>query len=220
MKLYSYYRSSSAWRVRLVLELKGLAYEYHAVNLAPGVTEQHAPQFAAINPLRQIPTLEWTENGTIVRLTQSVAICEYLEETHPDPPLLPRSPLERAYVRQLVEAVASGIQPLQNTATLAGVGKLTTPDGVREWARAAIAKGLPALEAFTEAHGGRYAVGDAVTLADAYLVPQLYNARRFELDLAPYPKLLEVDARASELPAFQRAHPDRQPDCPASASSR
>jgi maleylpyruvate isomerase len=220
MKLYSYYRSSSAWRVRTVLELKGLPYDYHPVNLAPGVCEQRAPEFASINPLQQVPTLEWTENGRVHRLTQSVAIVEYLEELHPGPPLLPRAPFARALVRQIVELVASGIQPLQNTGTLAAVGGLTSPEGVRDWARSCISRGLSALETFARASGGLYAVGDEVTLADVFIVPQVYNARRFEVPLAAYPKVVEIDARACALPAFERAHPDRQIDSPANAAAR
>jgi len=220
VKLYSYYRSSSAWRVRTVLEWKGLSYEYQAVNLAPGVSEQRAPEFAAVNPLQQVPTLEWADGERPIRLTQSVAIAEYLEETHPTPPLLPRAAVARARVRQVVELVTSGIQPLQNTATLAAVARLTTADGVREWAEGAIARGLAALETFAVAFGGLYTVGDDVTLADVFLVPQLYNARRFAVPLAPYPKLVEIDARASALPAFARAHPDRQIDSPGNATAR
>ena len=214
MKLYSYYRSSSAWRVRLVLSWKKLAYEYAAVNLAPGVSEQHAAEFSAVNPLKQIPTLEWAHGDEVVRLTQSVAICEYLEELHPEPALLPREPLARARVRQIVETVASGIQPLQNTGTLSEVTRLASADAARVWAENAIRKGLPALETFVRSHGGAHAVGDAITLADVFIVPQLYNARRFELDLSPYPKLVEIDARASALEAFVRAHPDNQIDAP------
>jgi maleylpyruvate isomerase len=220
VKLYSYYRSSSAWRVRTVLELKGLAYEYCAMNLAPGISEQRAPEFAGINPLQQVPMLEWMEHGRAVRLTQSVAIAEYLEELHPDPPLLPREPLARARVRQIVELVASGIQPLQNTSTLARVGELSTEQRVHEWAQSFIMRGLSALETFARAFGGLFAVGDDVTLADVFIVPQLYNARRFEVPLAPYPKLVEIDARASALPAFERAHPDRQIDSPTQATAR
>jgi maleylpyruvate isomerase len=214
VKLYSYYRSTSAWRVRLVLSWKQIAFEYAAVNLAPGVSAQHSEEFSSVNPLRQVPTLEWTRGKELVRLTQSVAICEYLEELHPEPPLLPREPLARARVRQLVETVASGIQPLQNTGTLAEVTRLASADAARLWAENAIRKGLPALEAFVRSHGGAHAVGDDVTLADVFIVPQLYNARRFELDLSPYPKLLEIDARASALDAFVRAHPDSQIDSP------
>src|SRR5262249_31095113 len=133
------------------------------------------------------------------------------------PPLLPPDPLSRARVRQLVELVASGIQPHQNTGTLAAVGRMTSTAGVREWARNAIGRGLMALETFACAYAGKHAVGDSVTLADAFLVPQMYNARRFEVDLSPYPKLVELDARASVLDAFRRAHADVQPDAPGRA---
>jgi maleylpyruvate isomerase len=214
MRLYSYYRSSSAWRVRIVLAWKDLAHEYVAVNLAPGISGQDSPEFVAVNPLRQVPTLEWTRGDEVVRLTQSVAICEYLEELHPEPALLPRDPLARARVRQMVETVASGIQPHQNTRTLADVTRLASPEEARVWGRNVIQRGLPALEAFVRSYGGAHAVGDAITLADAFIVPQLYNARRFEVDLSPYPKLTAVDARASALDAFVRAHPDNQIDAP------
>jgi maleylpyruvate isomerase len=220
MKLYSYYRSSSAWRVRLVLAWKKLPYEYAAVNLAPGISAQDSPEFLAVNPLKQVPTLEWARGEELVRLTQSVAICEYLEELHPEPALMPHEPLARARVRQIVETVASGIQPHQNTGTLAEVTRLTSAEGARVWAQNAILKGLPALETFVRTYGGAHAVGDTVTLADVYIVPQLFNARRFELDLSPYPRLVEVDARASLLDAFVRAHPDSQVDSPARAAAR
>jgi maleylpyruvate isomerase len=119
-----------------------------------------------------------------------------------------------------VELVASGIQPLQNTGTLTAFGRHTSPEGVRDWARSCISRGLSALETFARAFGGLYAVGDDVTLADVFIVPQLYNARRFEVPLDGYPKLVEIDARTSALPAFERAHPDRQIDSPANAGAR
>src|SRR3982751_3762844 len=122
MKLYSYYRSTSAWRVRVVLAWKGLDYEYSAVNLSPDVREQASSAYGAINPLEQVPTLEWTQGGRLHRLTQSVAIAEFLEERYPTPALLPVDALARAHVRQLVELVTSGIQPFQNSGTLAVVG--------------------------------------------------------------------------------------------------
>jgi maleylpyruvate isomerase len=117
-------------------------------------------------------------------------------------------------VRQLVELITSGIQPHHNTGTLAAVGRFTSPENVKEWARAAIARGLAALEVFAGAYAGQHFMGEAVTLADAWLVPQMYAARRFEVDVSPYPKLVELDARASAIPAFARAHPDRQIDAP------
>src|SRR5262245_1519100 len=124
MKLYSYWRSTSAWRVRIALHAKGIAYDYQAVNLAPDVQAQTSEDYAQINPMQQVPTLEWAENGSMKRLTQSVAIIEYLEELKPEPALLPRAPLSRAHVREAVEIVNSGIQPFQNTWTLAEVRRL------------------------------------------------------------------------------------------------
>jgi maleylpyruvate isomerase len=215
VKLYSYFRSTSAWRVRIVLAWKGLDYEYVAVNLAPGVSAQKDSPFSEVNPFRQVPTLEWTDGSRVVRLTQSVAIAEYLEERNPAPPLFPRDALARARVRQAVEVVNSGIQPHQNSATLSALRKLTGEGEVKEWTRNAMRRGLTTLEAFANAHGGEFSVGDTPSLADAYLVPQLYNARRFDVDLTPYPKLLDVAAHASALDAWKQAHPDRQPDSPA-----
>jgi maleylpyruvate isomerase len=220
VKLYSYYRSSSAWRVRIVLAWKGIDYTYAPVNLKPGVSEQLSEDFCAVNPMQQVPTLEWVHHGELVRITQSVAISEYLEETHPTPPLMPADPLSRARVRQIVELIASGIQPHQNTGTLSQVGRLASDGVAHAWAQDAIRRALPALDALVRLHGGQHTVGDSVSLADAFLVPQLYNARRFELDLSPYPKLVELDAHASSLEPFQRAHPDRQIDSPAPSAER
>lgn len=217
MKLYNYFRSSSAWRVRIVLGFKGIRYEYVPVNLAPDVLGQEAPSYSSVNPMRQVPALEWAQDGSIVRLTQSVAIAEYLEETYPEPPLLPKDPVERAYVRRAVEIVNSGIQPLQNSVVLARVRTIGTEDDLVRWTDAAMTRGLTALEEHARAVGGEFSVGRAPSLADVYLVPQLYNARRFEVDIASFPKLLEIEAAAIALPAFAGAHPDAQPDAPAKA---
>lgn len=214
MKLYSYWRSSSAWRVRIALAWKRIPYEYVAVNLSPDSAENASDSYAAMNPLKQVPTLEWTEGERVVRLTQSVAIAEYLEERFPEPHFFPQSTLERARVRQAVEIVNSGIQPLQNSATLAALRALCDEDGVKAWIRNAMARGLAALESLALARGAVFLVGDEPSLADACLVPQLYNARRFGVDLTPYPKLTEIEAAAGPLEAFARAHPDQQPDAP------
>ncbi len=214
MKLYSYWRSTSAWRVRIVLAWKGLEYDCIPVNLAPDVAGQRSTEFGVVNPLRQVPSLEWPEGDRLVRLSQSVAIAEYLDERHPNPPLFPREPLARARVRQSVEIVNSGIQPLQNSTTMANLRELTGEPEVLAWARTAIGRGLAALEALSRDDAGVFLVGNAPTLADMYLVPQLYNARRFEVDLNPFPKLRDVETHASELEAFQSARPERQPDAP------
>lgn len=212
MKLYSYWRSSCAYRVRIVLQLKGLAYEYVPINIAPGVSEQSGDSYAAINPMRQVPTLEWYDGVKTVQLTQSVAICEYLDETHPDPLLLPREPLLRARVREAVEVVNSGTQPLQNLGVLAEIRRLDGDAGAQRWTAHVIAKGLGVLEARARRHGGRFSVGDAPTLADVFLIPQLYNARRAGVEIGAFPRLLELEAAAFALDAFARARPEVQPD--------
>jgi len=205
VRLYAYWRSSSAWRVRIVLHHKGLPFAITSVHLREG--DQHAPEHTARNAMAQIPVLE-LDDGTC--LAQSVAILEYLEETHPEPAMLPADPIARARVRQAVEIINSGIQPLQNLAVLIAIDGL---GGDRvAWSRDAIARGFVGLEALASQTSGRFLVGDQLTLADALLIPQLYNARRFKVDLAPFPTLLRVEANCTGLPAFQAAHPDAQPD--------
>jgi len=206
MKLYGYWRSSSAWRVRTALAYKGIRVEGVPVNLRVG--EQHEPGFVAKSPAHTIPLLELDDGRCI---TQSMAIISYLEETHPEPPLLPKDPVHRAWVREQAELVNSGIQPLQNLMVLMRVKHELKGDDTA-WAAHWIALGLSALEALAESRAGRFSVGDAVSLADVYLVPQLYNARRFGADVTRFPTLLRVEAACLALPAFQEAHPDRQPD--------
>jgi maleylpyruvate isomerase len=212
MKLYSYWRSSSAWRVRIALNVKGLAYEYEAVNLSPEVRGQTSADYALVNPLQQVPTLEWEDKGATLRLTQSVAIVEYLEELQPQAALLPRNTLLRARVREAVEIVNSGIQPLQNTWTIGEVRQLAGEAAVVPWMTKAMLRGLRALEAHAEKYAGRCLIDDAVTLADVYLAPQLYNARRFGIDVAQFPRLAAVEQHVSGLEAFSKARPELQPD--------
>lgn len=219
MELYSYYRSSSAWRVRIVLHHKHIPFEYAAVNLAPAVRAQDAEEYASVNPFRQVPTLEWTEGGVVRRLTQSVAISEYLEETHPDPPLLPRDPLERARVREAVEIINSGTQPHHNSSILDAVRRMGGEAAARDWARSALERGLGALETAHRAYGGRFCVGDSLTLADVCLAPALESARRYELDPSRFPALLDVEGLTRTLDAFQRAHANAQPDAPRTGGS-
>jgi maleylpyruvate isomerase len=210
-RLYSYWRSSCSWRVRIALGLKGLAAEYVAVDLVAG--EQDGAGHLARNPMRHVPVLEVLEaGGPVRRLVQSMAILEWLEEVHPAPPLLPPDPPGRARVRALAEHVNSSIQPYQNAAALKWLrerGPGLDRDWVRHWLR-----GLEGLEAAVADGAGRFCHGDRPTLADCFLVPQLYGARRFEVDLAPFPVLRRVEAACDLLPAFQAAHPDRQPDAP------
>jgi maleylpyruvate isomerase len=196
--------------VRIVLSLKGVDYEYVPVHLLKDGGEQHSDAFRGKNPQQQVPVLEVEEGDRTVRLAQSVAIVEYLEETFSKPCLLAGSARDRAHVRRLVEMINSGIQPLQNLGVLKRVKALGGDP--QEWGRQAIAAGFEALEAAMAPRAGRFAVGDAVSLADVYLVPQMYNARRFSVALEPYPTLVRVDQACSELEAFKLAHPDAQPD--------
>lgn len=212
LSLRTYWRSSSTWRVRIALHWKGLDYEAVPVHLVRDGGEQHRAEHSALNPMEQIPVL--LVDGQ--PLAQSVALVEFLEEVAPTPPLLPAAPLDRARVRQLVEVVNAGIQPLQNLSVLQALeGNYgVTKEGRSAWSRHWIHRGFVALEEHVGRWAGRYSFGDAVTLADLYLVPQLYNARRFAVDLAPFPTLLRVEEALSQLPAFVAAHPDNQPDAP------
>ena len=176
MKLYNYFRSSASFRVRIALNLKGLPYEYAVVHLTKGGGQQFAPEFRAINPDALIPVLD--DEGH--RLTQSLAIIEYLEETHPEPPLLPTAPLERAYVRAIALGIACEIHPLNNLRVLRYLAKQLgqTEESRNTWYRHWVEQGLAALEARVVAEGraGRHVLGERVTLADVVLVPQIFNA--------------------------------------------
>ena len=211
MKLYSYWRSSCSWRVRLALNLKGLAYEYVPVHLVKDGGEQHTEAYRALNPMRTVPTLELTEGGKVRHLSQSMAILEYLEERFPSPALLPADPYLRARARMLSELVNSGIQPLQNLSVLQRIkGELKADD--RAWSAYWIERGLTAFQAAVQETAGTYCLGDSVSFADICLVPQLYGARRFGVDLAPHALLTRIEAACARLPAFQAAQADRQPD--------
>ena len=208
--LRGYWRSSCTWRVRIALEWKGLPFETVPVHLLRDGGEQHASGHAAQNPMEQVPVL--LVDGR--PLSQSLAILEYLEEVAPEPPLLPRDPIARARARQLAEVVNSGIQPLQNLAVMQMLMRDHGLDreATQAWSRHWIDRGFAALERLVAAGGGPYAAGDQVTVADVCLVPQLYNARRFEMDLAPFPALLRVEEALLRHDAFRVSHPDRQPD--------
>ena len=205
--LHGYWRSSSAYRVRIALELKGLAYENAAVNLLQG--EQKADAHRARNPSGYVPALD--VDGTT--LVESVAILEWLEEAFPTPALLPRDLLSRAHVRALVEVINSGTQPLQNLWVLNHF-YATDSAGKTAWAKHVVARGLQAYEDVLarHPHAGPFCVGDDPTFADVLLVPQLYNARRFAVDLDAFPLIRRAEAACAELDAFKRAHPDVQPD--------
>ncbi|MCB9728220.1 MAG: maleylacetoacetate isomerase [Deltaproteobacteria bacterium] len=215
-RLHGYFRSSATYRVRIALGLKGLSWETAPVHLVRGGGEQHGEAYRRLNPMREVPALELldADGQTTAVLAQSVAILEYLDEVHPDPPLLPATPLLRARCRQLVEAVNSSIQPVQNLRVLLHLERALGADKaqVHAWAAHFIARGFEGLEPLLAQTAGRFAMGDAPTLADVVLVPQVFNARRFSVDLAPFPTIARVEASASQLDAFQAASPERQPD--------
>ena len=209
MKLYTYFRSSAAWRVRIALGLKGLAWTPEFIHLTRDGGEQLRPEYRAKNPTALVPTLE-TDSGAL--LGQSLAIIEYLDELHPDPPLLPRDPLARARVRAFALTVACEIHPLNNLRVLRYLGAAMGQDkaGRDTWYAHWIAEGLAALEALAEP--GPFCFGTTPTLADICLIPQLGNARRMHCPVAAYPRLLAAEAAALALPAFRDAAPDCQPD--------
>ncbi len=214
MKLYSYFRSSSSYRVRVALALKGVAYEYLALDLSPDACAQLTDDFTRVNPMQQIPVLVWTEGGIEQRLTQSVAIIEYLDERFPNPPLLPKDPLARARVREAVQIVNAGIQPLQNPGTLRFLHEHAGHEASKRFRNEAIEKGLAALEHLAQRAGGPHFLGDPLSMADLYIVPQLYNARRYHVELAPFPRLRAIEAGCLTLSAFRAAAPENQPDSP------
>jgi maleylpyruvate isomerase len=208
VKLYGYWRSGATWRVRIALAWKGVPYEYQPVNLLTG--EQHKEPYSALNLMESLPLLEWHDGGAVRRLAQSLAILDHLEQRFPTPPLLPADPWLRARARQLAEIVNSGIQPFQTPLVLGKVKAFGGDD--RAWVQFFLGRGFTALEEETSRTAGRFCVGDAPSFADCCLVPQLYSARRFKVDLAPFPTLTRIESACEALPAFQAAHPDRQPD--------
>ncbi len=211
LALYSYWRSSSAWRVRIGLHWKGIPFEYRAVNLLAG--EQFGGEHQARNPMSQVPVLEVEEEGRVYRLAQSIAILEWLDERFPDRPLLPPDPEGRARVRMLAEHVNSGIQPYQNAVVLRWLRE-NAPGQDAGWLGRFIGDGLASLETAVRGGAGRFCHGDAVTLADLYLVPQMHGARRFGVDLARLPTLVRVEEACRAEDAFANSEPDRQPDAP------
>ncbi|GAW41914.1 Maleylpyruvate isomerase [Brevundimonas sp. SH203] len=211
MILHGYWRSGASYRVRIALNLKGLDYDTAAHDLRKG--EQKTADYVALNPQGMVPALQ---DGDLV-VTQSPAILEWLEETHPEPALLPRAANDRAMVRAMAALIGCDIHPLNNLRVLKAIRSTFGADqaGVDAWAAGWIAPGFDALEALIARHGAGWSFGDAPTLADCYLIPQMYSARRFDMDLSPWPRLLEVEKTALAHPAFASAHPDRQPDADA-----
>jgi maleylacetoacetate isomerase len=203
--LHDYFRSSAAYRVRIALNLKGIDYDRRPVNLAEGA--QQAPAYRELNPQGLVPMLEIDD----LRLTQSLSIAVYLDQKYPEPMLMPRDPADGAFVRAMALAVACDIHPLNNLRVLKYLkGELgQNQAAIDRWYAHWVSEGLTALEAMAAPRAGTFLFGDAPTLADVCLVPQLYNARRFSVPLDPYPTLRRADAAAGALPTFAAAHPDR-----------
>ncbi|WJR78029.1 maleylacetoacetate isomerase [Bradyrhizobium sp. NP1] len=211
MKLHGYFRSSAAYRVRIALNLKGLSVDHLSHHLRKG--EQRAPGYLVLNPQGLVPTLEDGAGGV---LTQSLAIIEWLDEIHPSPPLLPNDPLRRAKVRAFAMVLASDTHPVQNLKVLARLRELGLPEEqVTGWAAWANREGLAACEKLVANEPGPFCFGEAPTIADLCLVPQLGNARRFGVDVSAFPRLLKAEAAAKAMKAFADAAPDRQPDAEA-----
>lgn len=208
MELYTYYRSTSSYRLRIALALKGLGYQAVPVNLLKG--EQRGAEYLALNPQGRVPALR-TDSGEL--LVQSPAIIEYLEELHPEPALLPKAAESRAKVRGVALIIGCDIHPLHNVSVLNQLRQLGHDDAqVNQWIGHWISQGLAAVEQLIGDEG--FCFGDAPGLADVYLVPQLYAAERFNIDLSSYPRIRRVAALAEQHPAFLKAHPARQPDTP------
>lgn len=208
LKLHGYFRSSAAYRVRIALNVKGVAVEHASRHLRKG--EQREADYLRLNPQGLVPTLV-LDDGRV--LTQSLAIIEWLDETHPEPPLLPGDPFRRAQIRAFSLAIAADTHPLQNLRVLNRIRDLIgDPEPAKTWAANVNAEGLAACAAMLASEPGPFCFGTAPTLADICLVPQLANARRFGVDVAAYPRLLQAEAAAVATPAFAEAAPDRQPD--------
>jgi maleylpyruvate isomerase len=207
--LYSFFRSSAAYRVRIALNLKGLGYDTIPIHLQKDGGQNKRPDFRALNPLTRVPALK-LDSGEV--LTQSLAIIEYIDEIHPQPPLLPRDPVDRARVRALAQLIACDIHPLNNVSPLRYLKSELGQDQskIDAWYHHWILGGFDALEAMVAP--GPYALGAEMTLADICLVPQMANARRFKVPLDRFPKIVGIDAACAKLAAFEQARPENQPD--------
>lgn len=214
MKLYSYYRSSAAYRVRIALNLKGISYEQSAVHLVQDGGQQHNEVYKDLNPQKLVPTL--VDGKTVIG--QSLAIIEYLEEKNPEPALLPKKADQRAYVRQIALAIACDIHPLNNLRVQQYLARELEADQAakNKWQIHWLKEGLGAVETLisNSSHAGEFVCGAKPGLAEAFIVPQLYNARRVSLPLEDYPRLIAIDNLCAEMKEFQDAHPENQPDTP------
>ena len=209
MKHYTYFRSSAAYRVRIALNLKGIAADAIPIHLTKDGGRQHSAEFRAVNPHGRVPALA-LDGGEI--LTQSLAIIEYLDEVHPKPPLLPPDPIQRAKVRAFAQVIACDIHPLNNLVALQYLRRTLKHEQpeIDTWYHHWVIQGFETLEATIKP--GPYAFGGEVTIADICLVPQVFNARRLKVPLDKFPKLVAVDAACQKLPAFDKARPENQPD--------
>lgn len=210
MKLYNYFRSSASYRVRLALNLKGIPFEYQAVHLINNGGEQNNKEYAAMTPMKQVPTLV---DGDF-SLSQSLVIMEYLDEVHPEVKLFPYALKDRMRVKEFCEVINSGIQPLVNLKplqTLESMFKISQTQK-DEWVKFWTLHGMTAVEAMLQRQSGKYSYGNSVTAADCFLVPQVFTAKRFNVSLDRFPNTLRVFNALSELPEVQKAHPEKQPD--------
>ncbi|KAG7328300.1 hypothetical protein KOW79_008244 [Hemibagrus wyckioides] len=203
--LHGYFRSSCSWRVRIAFALKGIEYDQVPVNLVKDGGQQLTDQYKTVNPMQQVPAV--TIDG--ITLSQSLAIIQYIDETRPRPPLIPADLQQRAQVRMISDLIASGIQPLQNLYVLQKVGEEKL-----QWAQHFINKGFKALESILKQTSGTYCVGNEISMADICLVPQVYNAERYKVDLDQYPTIKQINQTLMELEAFKVSHPSCQPDTP------
>lgn len=216
--LYSYYQSSASWRVRTVLALKDIPFKYEAVNLLG--SEQHTEKYIDMNPMHQVPALKVIDqSGEAHLLTQSLAIIQFLEENYPDISIYPKDSILRAKSRAIAETISSGLQPLQNLETLVeytkplGLGDTSREDRVKI-AQFWMTRKFKNLEELVKLSSGKYCVGDEISIADVCLVPQMHNAKRFEIDIQQYPTLTAINSRLLDLDVFKRSHPSACPDAP------
>lgn len=203
--LHGYFRSSCSWRVRIAFALKGIEYDQVPVNLVKDGGQQYSSQYKTLNPMQQVPAVEI--DG--IRLSQSLAVIQYIDESRPGQPLLPTDPQKRAQVRMISDLIASGIQPLQNLYVIQKIGAEKV-----QWAQHFINRGFQALEPMLKETAGKYCVGDEISMADICLVPQVYNAERFKVDIEQYPTIKRLNAALLEIDAFRTSHPSCQPDTP------